>query len=102
MAKSRTAAKKPATTPATKDAAEPEILTTTELVALAKKRLPEAAWDFIVGGAETETTAIRNRYALDSIAFRPRVLRNVESASSATVFLGVKQRMRRFAWTSAH
>jgi glycolate oxidase len=93
MAKSRTAAKKPAPAPATKDAAEPEILTTTELVALAKKRLPEAAWDFIVGGAETETTAIRNRYALDSIAFRPRVLRNVESASSATVFLGVKQRM---------
>src|SRR5690242_18016371 len=93
MAKSRTAAKKPATTPAKKDAAEPEILTTTELVALAKKRLPEAAWEFIVGGAETETTAIRNRYALDSIAFRPRVLRNVESASPATVFLGVKQRM---------
>ena len=93
MAKSRTAAKKPATTPATKDAAEPEILTTTELVALAKKRLPEAAWDFIVGGAETETTAIRNRYALDSIAFRPRVLRNVEAASPATTFLGVKQRM---------
>jgi len=93
MAKSRTAAKKPATTPVTKDAAEPEILTTTELVALAKKRLPEAAWDFIVGGAETETTAIRNRYALDSIAFRPRVLRNVESASPATTFLGVKHRM---------
>ena len=38
-------------------------------VAPGEKRLPEAAWDFIVGGAETETTAIRNRYALDSIPF---------------------------------
>lgn len=70
-----------------------EWLTTTELVALAKKRLPEPAWDFIVGGAETETTAVRNRYSLDSIAFRPRVLRNVESASPAATFLGIEHRM---------
>jgi glycolate oxidase len=89
MGKSKTAAKKSTT----KEAAEPEILTTTELVALAKKRLPDAAWEFIVGGAETETTMIRNRHALDSIAFRPRVLRNVEAASPATTFLGVKQRI---------
>jgi glycolate oxidase len=70
-----------------------DLLTTTELVALAKRRLPEAAWDFIVGGAETETTIIRNRHALDSIAFRPRVLRNVEKASPATTFLGMKHRL---------
>src|SRR5688500_17064722 len=89
MAKRKTAA----TQAVTNQAAEPEILTTTELVALAKKRLPEAAWEFIVGGAETETTIIRNRHALDSIAFRPRVLRNVEAASPATTFVGVKQRM---------
>ena len=89
MAKSKTAGK----TAATKSAAEAEILTTTELVALAKKRLPEETWEFIVGGAETETTAIRNRNALDSIAFRPRVLRNVERASAATTFLGMKHRL---------
>jgi len=89
MAKRKTAAKKAVR----KQAAEPEILTTTELVALAKKRLPESAWDFIVGGAETETSIIRNRHALDSIAFRPRVLRNVEDASPATTFLGMKHRM---------
>jgi isopentenyl diphosphate isomerase/L-lactate dehydrogenase-like FMN-dependent dehydrogenase len=70
-----------------------DVLTTTELVALAKKRLPEAAWDFIIGGAETETTIIRNRHALDAIAFRPRVLRKVEDASPATTFLGRKQRL---------
>jgi glycolate oxidase len=89
MAKRKTAAR----TAAKKEAALADILTTTELVALAKKRLPEAAWEFIVGGAETETTAIRNRHALDSIALRPRVLRNVERASAATTFLGMKHRL---------
>jgi glycolate oxidase len=88
MAKKRTAAKQQAVTHSTDD-----WLTTTELVALAKKRLPEAAWDFIVGGAETETTAIRNRHALDSIAFRPRVLRDVEAATPATTFLGMEHRL---------
>ena len=84
MARKKTAAGKAAP----KDSVADEILTTTELVALAKKRLPEAAWDFIVGGAETETTIIRNRHALDSIAFRPRVLRNVEACDSRDDFLG--------------
>jgi glycolate oxidase len=78
---------------AARDATPEEWLTTTELVGLAKKRLPEATWDYIVGGAETETTVIRNRHALDSIAFRPRVLRNVENASPATKFLGMQHRM---------
>lgn len=89
MAKKTTAKLKPAA----KNDSTDDILTTTELVALAKKRLPAEAWDFIVGGAETETTIVRNRHALDSIAFRPRVLRNVENASPATTFLGMKHRI---------
>jgi isopentenyl diphosphate isomerase/L-lactate dehydrogenase-like FMN-dependent dehydrogenase len=88
---------KQATKRATKRTAAPpgvaELLTTTEILALAKKRLPAEKWEFIVGGAETETTMMRNRHALDAIAFRPRVLRNVEHASPATTFLGRKQRM---------
>ena len=90
MARSKPAARKAVQK---KNAATDEMLTTTEIVALARKRLPEAAWEFIVGGAETETTMLRNRHALDSIAFRPRVLRNVEDASPATSFLGTKQRI---------
>jgi isopentenyl diphosphate isomerase/L-lactate dehydrogenase-like FMN-dependent dehydrogenase len=70
-----------------------QILTTTQLVALAKKRLSPEHWDFIVGGAETDTTTLRNRHALDCIAFRPRVLRNVEAADPATTFLGAPQRL---------
>ncbi len=89
MPKQKTAA----SSAAAKSDANEDWLTTTELVALAKKRLTEPAWEFITGGAETETTSIRNRHALDSIAFRPRVLRNVEGASPATTFLGLKQRI---------
>src|SRR5690606_1797952 len=70
-----------------------ELATTTELVALAKKRLPEGVWDFIVGGAETETTLLRNRYALDAIALRPRVLRDVEDAAPGISFMGTERRL---------
>ena len=36
------------------------------------------------GGTETETTLRRNRQALDSLAFRPRVLRNVSKIDSTS------------------
>jgi glycolate oxidase len=68
-------------------------LTTTEIVAEAKRRLSEAAWDFVCGGAETETTVARNRYALDAIALRPRVLRNVENVDACRDFLGARRRL---------
>src|SRR5262245_586068 len=83
--------KKAEAAPAAVDVAE--LATTTELVALAKARLPAPAWNFIVGGAETETTLLRNRQALDAIAFRPRVLRNVENTDLAVTFLKSKQRL---------
>jgi glycolate oxidase len=69
------------------------ILTTTELIAEAKRRLPAHAWDYICGGAESETTLLRNRYALDAIALRPRVLRNVETTDLAADCFGVKHRL---------
>jgi glycolate oxidase len=50
-----------------------------EFVAPAKRNLSRRTWDYLMGGAETETTFIRNRIALDSLALRPRVLRNVEA-----------------------
>ena len=88
-------AKRSSTTPPAAKAADPtaEVLTTTELVALARKRLSAENWDFVCGGAETETTLLRNRHSLDGIAFRPRVLRDVEGATPATAFLNMKQRL---------
>ena len=88
MPRKKVSAKRAAVKP---DDATAELLTTTELIALAKKRLSAESWDFICGGAETETTVLRNRHSLDGIAFRPRVLRNVDAADPATTFLKRKQ-----------
>jgi isopentenyl diphosphate isomerase/L-lactate dehydrogenase-like FMN-dependent dehydrogenase len=50
-----------------------------EIVRAAHENLPRETWDYVVGGAETETTLKRNRQALDNLAFRPRVLRDVSA-----------------------
>lgn len=63
-------------------------LTLHELVKKARQKLNHDNWDYIVGGTETETTVRRNRLALDSIAFRPRVLRDVSHIDASTQFLG--------------
>ena len=55
-----------------------------ELIVRARANLDQGDWDYVVGGADSETTLKRNRMALDSIALRPRVLRDV-SAVDATV-----------------
>lgn len=68
-------------------------LTTTEIVAEARRRLGPEALDYILGGAESETTLLRNRVALDSIAFRPRVLRSVENTVLEQSFLGRRWRL---------
>jgi glycolate oxidase len=70
-----------------------EFLTLQEIVATARRRLAPGPWAYLVGGAETETTVRRNRLALDSIAFRPRVLRDVSSVDAASTFLGAKVRL---------
>ena len=63
-------------------------LTLHELVKKARQKLTLDDWDYIVGGTETETTLQRNRMALDTIAFRPRVLRDVSHIDPSTHFLG--------------
>jgi isopentenyl diphosphate isomerase/L-lactate dehydrogenase-like FMN-dependent dehydrogenase len=68
-------------------------LTLHELVKKARQRLNHDNWDYIVGGTETETTVRRNRLALDSIAFRPRVLRDVSRIDASTKFLGQPLRL---------
>jgi glycolate oxidase len=58
------------------------------LVALARRRLSDEAWDYVSGGTETETTMLRNRLALDSLAFNPRVLQDVSAVDLTGRFLG--------------
>jgi isopentenyl diphosphate isomerase/L-lactate dehydrogenase-like FMN-dependent dehydrogenase len=74
-------------------ATDEQFLTTTELVEAARGRLSAAVWDYVCGGAETEATLIRNRSALDAIAFRPRVLRDVERVDTGRDFLGRRSRL---------
>src|SRR3954466_1642197 len=64
-----------------------------ELIAKARANLNQNAWDYIVGGTETETTLHRNRMSLDEIAFRPRVLRNVGNVDASVEVMGRKLRL---------
>src|SRR5437879_13702593 len=59
-----------------------------EIVRAARATLAPGPWDYLVGGTETETTLRRNRLAIDSLAFRPRVLRNVAKVDATSTFLG--------------
>ena len=73
-----------------------EFLTLQEIVAAARRNLAPGPWSYLVGGAETETTVRRNRMALDSIAFRPRVLRDVSRIDSRAAILGKSHRLPLF------
>ena len=59
----------------------------------AKAKLSKETWDYLIGASETETTFKRNRFALDSLAFRPRVLRDVENVDITTNLVGHSLRM---------
>jgi glycolate oxidase len=64
-----------------------------EFIRKARANLNQNAWDYIVGAAETETTMRRNRMALDEIAFRPRVLRNVAKVDASVERFGRRMRL---------
>ncbi len=70
-----------------------EFLTLHEIAAAARRNLKPGPWSYLIGGTETETTQLRNRQALDSIAFRPRVLNDVSRIDTAATFLGRKTRL---------
>ncbi len=74
-------------------AARNEFLNLHEVVAKARQNLNQNEWDYIVGGVESETTLRRNRMALDSMAFRPRVLRDVSKVDASTEILGRRLRL---------
>src|SRR6266540_1458354 len=72
---------------------EDRFQTLQEIVKAARQNLAPGPWDYLAGGAESETTLRRNRQALDSLAFRPRVLRDVSSLDCTTTLLGRRIRM---------
>ncbi len=64
-----------------------------EIVLAARNNLSHQVWDYLVGGSETETTLKRNRAALDSLALRQRVLRDVSSVDCTGELLGRRLRL---------
>jgi glycolate oxidase len=64
-----------------------------DLAKAAREHLDEGTWDYLRGGAETETSLRRNRMGLESLAFRPRVLNDVSDLSTDVELLGHRLRI---------
>ena len=64
-----------------------------EIIRKARQNLNQNSWDYIVGAAESETTLKRNRLALDSVALRPRVLRDVSKVDATMNVFGRRLRL---------
>jgi len=65
-----------------------DFVTNQEIIIAARRNLTDNVWHYLTGGAESETTMRRNRFGLDSLAFRPRALADVCKVDPSTTFLG--------------
>jgi len=70
-----------------------QFLSNEEIVLAARRNLEQGPWDYLAGGAESETTMRRNRLGFDRLAFRPRVLVDVSNIDPSTDFLGERLRI---------
>ena len=70
-----------------------QMLTLGEIVELGYEKAEPTAWDYLVGGSETESTLRRNRQGLDKLAFRPRVLRNVNDIDTTCEICDISMRL---------
>lgn len=66
------------------------MLTVDDIRRAARRRLPKAVYEFVGGGAETESTVRRNRAAWGDVAFSPRQLVDVSSRDVSTTVLGTR------------
>jgi isopentenyl diphosphate isomerase/L-lactate dehydrogenase-like FMN-dependent dehydrogenase len=71
----------------------PDFLSNEQIVMTARRHLNQGAWDYLVGGSESETTLRRNRAAFDHWGFRPRILVDVSKIDTSTTFLGEHMRI---------
>jgi glycolate oxidase len=86
----RQKAEAPRKYPKIDESAAANFLSLQEIVATARRNLPQDLWDHLSGGADSETTLLRNRQALDSLALRQRVLVDVRKIDITTTLLGQK------------
>jgi glycolate oxidase len=65
-------------------------MTMDSIIRRAREELSPELWDYVSGGAESETTLRRNRAGFDGIGFRPHLLSNVLGRTTRTTFLGTE------------
>ncbi len=68
-------------------------LTIYDLRAIAKKRTPQAPFDYTDGGADTESSLTRARDAYEKLEFQPKILLNVKDVDISVNMLGKKMSM---------
>jgi len=68
-------------------------LTINDLRDIAKRRTPQAPFDYTDGGADTETSLIRARAGYEKLEFQPKILRNVKDVDLSVNMLGKKMNM---------
>ena len=59
-----------------------------DLARLARRRTPRPVFDYADGGAERETSLVRNVRAFQDVEFRPRVFRDVSNVDTSCEILG--------------
>lgn len=70
-----------------------KFLTLHEMVKQARQNLDQGAWDYLIGGSESESALRRNRAGVDSWVFKPRILNDVSTVDSRSELLGVPMRI---------
>lgn len=68
-------------------------LTIYDLRAIAKKRTPQAPFDYTDGSADTESSLTRARDAYEKLEFQPKILLNVKDVDLSVNMLGKKMSM---------
>ena len=63
------------------------------MVKAAKENLSKGDWDYLTGAADSEASLRRNRAAVESWVFRPRILNRVDNVLTNTELLGVPLRI---------
>ena len=68
-------------------------LTIYDLRDIAKRRTPQAPFDYTDGGADTESSLTRARASYEKLEFQPRILRDVKDVDLSVQMLGKKMSM---------
>ena len=71
----------------------PNFLTLHEIVKQARRNLDQGAWDYLVGGADSESSLRRNRAGVDAWVFKPRILNDVSEVNTESELLGTRLRI---------